>query len=105
MIALEDQLRAALGRSARVDGHDGGSGETNIFIITDDPARAFARARPALERAGCLASARVAYRHMAGEEYTVLWPEGSTGEFAVRYTTAALSKRALAWKRRVLVNV
>ena len=36
-----------------------------------------------MERAGCLASMRVAYREIAGEEYTVLWPVDSTEEFAV----------------------
>ena len=83
MIALEEQFIAVLGRSAQVDGHDSGSGESNIFVITDHPASTFEQVRPSLERAGCLASVRVAYRDLASEDYTVLWPEGSTEEFAV----------------------
>ena len=33
MVALEHELREELGNSADVDGHDVGSGETNIFIV------------------------------------------------------------------------
>ena len=38
MVALEDELTEQVGDSAEVDGHDCGSGETNIFIFTPDPA-------------------------------------------------------------------
>jgi hypothetical protein len=41
MIALEAELTAELGDSADVDGHDCGSGETNIFIFTRDPSATF----------------------------------------------------------------
>ena len=37
MIALEDELIAELQGLAKVDGHDMGSGEANIFILTSDP--------------------------------------------------------------------
>ena len=36
MVALEEELTEELGDSADVDGHDVGSGETNIFIYTSD---------------------------------------------------------------------
>ena len=84
MIALEEQFIAVFGRSAQVDGHDSGSGEANIFVFTDHPADTFVQARLYLERTGCLAAVRVAYRDVAGEEFTVLWPEGSTEEFVVQ---------------------
>ena len=84
IVALEDQFIAVFGRSAQVDGHDSGAGESNIFVFTDHPAATFQQARLALERAGYLAAVHVAYREVAGEEYTVLWPEGSTEEFAVQ---------------------
>lgn len=83
MIALEDQLITVLGSSAQVDGHDCGAGESNIFVFTDHPTSTFELARPSLERAGCLSSVRVGYRSVAGEEYTTLWPEGSTEKFVV----------------------
>ena len=43
LIALEDELIEQLGDSADVDGHDVGSGETNIFIFTSDPKQTFER--------------------------------------------------------------
>ena len=83
MIALEEELAEKLGNSADVDGHDMGSGERNIFIFTSDPARTFSEARLVLERAGTLQSVTAAYRPVRGEEYTIIWPEGSKQEFKI----------------------
>ncbi len=82
MVALEEELAAALGDSADVDGHDCGSGETNIFILTSDPLAAFRRAKPVLKRTGRLRSVVAAYRQAGGESYTTIWPE-SHREFTV----------------------
>ena len=49
-VALEDALIEKLGAFADVDGHDVGSGETNIFIYTSDPAATFRQTKPVLER-------------------------------------------------------
>ena len=84
MIALEEQLIVVLGKSADVDGHDCGQGETNIFIVTDDPVSAFQQVRSSLARSGYLPLMCVGYRNVSGEGFTVLWPEGFTGTFAVR---------------------
>lgn len=83
MVALENDLITELGDSADVDGHDVGSGETNIFIITADPVRAFRQSRVVLERKRCLEAVTAAYRAVDGEEYTVIWPEGSAKEFRI----------------------
>ena len=83
MIALEDRLIEDLGHAAKVDGHDCGSGETNIFIFTTDPAATFWRVRQTLKQEGRLDAVTVAYREVEGERYTVLWPEGSPQEFRV----------------------
>ena len=83
LIALEDELTEELGDSADVDGHDVGSRETNIFIFTSDPAATFHRVRPVLERMLHLQAVTVACREVDGEQYTVIWPEGSQGEFKV----------------------
>jgi hypothetical protein len=82
MAALEDELREELGDSADVDGHDVGSGETNIFIFTSDPAATFQLVRRALERTQRLQAVTAAYREVDGERYTVIWPEGLS-EFTV----------------------
>lgn len=83
MVALENELIQELGDSADVDGHDCGSDETNIFILTSDPAATFQRVRPVLERAAYLNSVMAAYREVEGEPYTVLWPAGSQRQFTV----------------------
>ena len=83
MVALEDELIAELGDSADVDGHDVGSGEVNIFIITPDPVRTFRQSKLVLERKRCLGAVRAAYRRVDGENYTTIWPEGKTKEFKV----------------------
>jgi len=81
--ALEEDLIAALGDSADVDGHDVGSGETNIFIFTSDPAGTFRRAMPLMKRRKCLPKLAAAYRPVDGERFIVIWPEGPQQKFAV----------------------
>jgi hypothetical protein len=83
MVALEDELTEQFGDSAEVDGHDLGSGESNIFIFTSDPAATFQRARPVLERRQQLDSVTAAYREVGGEQFTVIWPEDSREDFRV----------------------
>ena len=83
MIAMEHELIAELGDSAVVDGHDCGSGETNIFVFTSDPAATFDRARPVLDRRRCLQIVTAAFRQRSGEVYTVIWPEGSQKDFVI----------------------
>ncbi len=83
LIALEDRLLGALDDSAEVDGHDIGSGESNIFILTDDPRQAFDQCRPILESAGLLSSVRAAFRDHGEDQYAVIWPLDDKGEFTV----------------------
>jgi hypothetical protein len=82
-VALENELIEELGDAANVDDHDVGSGETNIFIFTSDPAATFHRAKLVLERRQQLESVTAAYRDVEGERYTVIWPESSRREFRV----------------------
>ena len=82
-VALENELIAELGDSANVDGHDAGSGEVNIFIITADPVRTFRQSRVVLERNRRLGAVTAAYRPVDGDDYTVVWLDGSTKEFRV----------------------
>jgi hypothetical protein len=84
MIALEDALIETLRSSARVDGHDMGSNERNIFIFTPNPRQTFERAKTVLERENCLHAATAAYRPIDGEDYIVLWPEGFKEVFTIR---------------------
>jgi len=83
MVALEERLTEDLSHSAKVDGHDCGSGETNIFIFTSDPPVTFWRVRQTLEREGRLQLVTAAYRPVGSSRFTLLWPEGSQKEFTI----------------------
>ncbi|MEI7732921.1 MAG: ABC transporter [Verrucomicrobiota bacterium] len=82
MIEVENALVENLSTASDVDGHDAGSGEVNIFIRTDDPKRAFNEVKAILGTRDFWIDARVAYREVAGSEYTILWPKSLT-EFKV----------------------
>ena len=77
VIETEDQLISLLDGSAVVDGHDSGSGQANIFILTSAPAITFSKIKGLLQ-----GKFKAAYRSVTGNHYTVLWPEG-LGEFSV----------------------
>ena len=83
LLALEDSLIEQISSSADVDGHDYGSGEANIFVLTSDPIDTFGAVKPVLDRAGLLTSVTVAYRPINEDRYTVLWPAHSEKLFQV----------------------
>jgi hypothetical protein len=73
---LEEKLIDVFADSAtEVDGHDSGSGEANIFILTSDPNAAFATALAVIAKdPGLAASLWAAFRPLDADEYSVLWP-------------------------------
>jgi len=83
LIAIEDQLIDKLGKEHDVDGHDFGSGTMNIFIITNQPIKAFEISKPVFQRKRLLGQLKAAYRKQNGEDYTVLWPVNYSGQFEV----------------------
>jgi hypothetical protein len=83
LIAIEDELSDVLGSCAKVDGHDFGQNEGNIFIFTDKPERILEAVLPLLRRRSCDGDATVAYRTVGGEEYTVILPRGYKGRFSI----------------------
>src|ERR1700722_3537066 len=82
LVALEDRLVEELDDLTTVDGHDFGSGEFNIFILTDDPATVFGKAHEIVMNQGVPNVMRSAYREMDREDYVILWPSSLT-EFSV----------------------
>jgi len=74
MIDVENTLMADVGDVALVDGHDAGSGEVNIFLLTDHPRRAFQRAKELLEAGNAMNGLRAAFRDLDGDEYEIVWP-------------------------------
>lgn len=83
MVETEERLEAVLSTMHKVDGHDVGSGETNIFIHTQDPHAALGEVKDALQALNRWNGVRIAYRDIRGETYLVLWPE-SLQTFMVR---------------------
>jgi len=76
IIKFEEAIIGTLGNLGRVDGHDAGSGEMNIFILTDDPALAFARVKQVPGTMGLMRVLKVAYREVGQDEFTILHPAG-----------------------------
>ncbi len=76
LVALEGQLSAALQSKGEVDGHDFGSGEKNVFVLTNDPTGVFEVAKTVVEASGLLDRLRAAYRPVESDTYTVLWLAG-----------------------------
>jgi hypothetical protein len=75
LIEIEDLLVERLGKLGEVDGHDIGSEELNIFILTDNPRACFEGVKSILESGDTWASVRVAYREISENEYEVLFPK------------------------------
>jgi len=83
LVALEDKLIADLAKTAKVDGHDFGSGQANIFIFTSDPDMTFWKIRQLLKLEKLLDAVTAAYRPADGENYTVIWPKDSKKRFSI----------------------
>ena len=81
LVILEDKLIEELGSVATVDGHDFGSGEFNIFVLTDEPPTAFSAAHRVVINHGVQNVMR-AYRELVAHDYVILWPPSLT-EFTV----------------------
>jgi hypothetical protein len=75
LIELENFLIEELKNVGIVDGHDIGSGEINIFILTNDIDKVFNKLKVHLD-CKFKKTTKVAYREIDGDQYYVLYPEG-----------------------------
>ena len=75
LVALEEDLIQNLPATSEVDGHDFGSGEFNIFIVTDQPREAFEVAQALITIESFRDQLKAAYRQQGKEEFVILWPE------------------------------
>ncbi len=83
LIEIEDELEEKLTSASEVDGHDFGSGEMNIFILTNEPVETFKQVKTIIaEKDDDLSVMRAAYRDIESEVFTILWPNDLT-EFVV----------------------
>ena len=78
MIEIEEVVIGGLSDLGKVDGHDAGSGEMNIFILTDRPKLAFERVKRVLGTKDFMPDLKVAYREVGKDEFTILYPAGLT---------------------------
>ncbi len=83
IVALEDVLVTLLGEDGEMDGHYAAKDNINVFILTDDPARTFAKLKPLLERREQLDWVTAACRPVASDRYTVIWPPDWRKEFRI----------------------
>lgn len=73
LIIFENRLISIM-KEAVVDGHDIGSGEINIFLLTDDPKRIFGDVFNLLEKK-YKENLKAGYREISKEEYEIIWPK------------------------------
>ena len=83
LVEIEEKLEDGLHGIAEVDGHDFGSEEMNIFILTNEPKKIFASTQEILKNSNLFSNVRAAYRENTGSEYKILWPE-DLDEFLVK---------------------
>jgi hypothetical protein len=74
LVAMEEKLIQQLCNLGVVDGHDLGSGEMNIFIITNDPVKAFDCVKPIIISHNLLPVLKAAYRKIEEQKFQILWP-------------------------------
>jgi hypothetical protein len=84
IVALENELIRSLGSTAKVDGHDWGAGEANVFIHCADPMSTFPACVPIVRAAGLLPLLSAAHRPLTGERYTRVWPLEDGRPFEVK---------------------
>ena len=76
MVELEEAIMGSIGNLGTVDGHDAGSGEMNIFILTNHPMPAFERIKHLLGTRDFMPDLKVAFRAIGKDEFTILHPAG-----------------------------
>ena len=76
MVELEETIIKELGSLGDVDGHDIGSDEANIFIMTDEPKLAFERIQTLVGMKYLMPDMKVAYREVGKETFTMIHPLG-----------------------------
>lgn len=82
LIELETKLTFELGSEHKVDGHDFGSGEMNLFIHTDNPNDAFEKVIVLLSDQFA-SSLKAAYRILGSDQFIWLHPAASKEAFHV----------------------
>ena len=83
LVRIENELRSLLD-SDEIDGHDLGSNEANIFVLTEDPLSVFNAYLPAITAAALLPVLSAGYRALDQDEFVRMWPVGDSSAFSVK---------------------
>ena len=83
LISLEEKLVSAVGSRGSVDGHDAGSGEANIFILTEAPIDVLRDCIPIVQQSP-FSAFTAGYRDLKSDSYERMWPRGDRSPFVVR---------------------
>lgn len=84
LISIEQRIEEILHGKAEVDGHDSGSDEMNLFIMTDSPRETFDTLLRQLPELKLKQGFKAAFRDTRGSgEYFALWPSAET-RFSIR---------------------
>ena len=75
LIEMENILDYDLGIGHEIDGHDMGSGQANIFMITNNPEDLLQQIKEILNESE-LSIVKIAYREESKDEFTIVWPVG-----------------------------
>ena len=81
---MEDQIIKALDGQAKVDGHDIGSNEMNIFINSSDHKHILKLCIPIINNLGLLNLFSSGYRKYKSNSYVRIWPEDDNSEFKIK---------------------
>jgi hypothetical protein len=86
MIKIENELIAKIGRRGleKVDGHDMGQNEMNVFVMTDDPLRTFEKCKDVFLAHGLMDKFRAAYREVLKDGFTIIWPKDAKFVFKIQ---------------------
>jgi hypothetical protein len=74
LIELEDLLIKNLALPFKVDSHDFGADEFNIFVQTDEPKETFEAAEKIIQQHFPQQQLNAAYREVDKEDFVILWP-------------------------------
>jgi hypothetical protein len=77
VIGIEQQVSAALGDIGMIAGHDSGSGETDVLIMTRKPMEAYNVLRGLKEISDQPPVLKASYRQLAVHDYEVVYKQES----------------------------
>jgi len=74
LIEIEGIINGGLGDLGKLDGHDMGTGEMNIFVRTDHPKLAFEKIKSLLGTKDFIPDLKAAFRDVGKDNFTIIYP-------------------------------